>query len=125
MDKLSSQHTVAAARESAGTFGDDLYDGRYGRAHGDGTASVDERVGLWVAAGATVLTLGRTFRSDDPALMWVRRGTGESCSDCLAHHGMVMKASEWRRYPLRPKSQALGCSGFRCRCGLYEVEDDE
>jgi HK97 family phage portal protein len=116
---------LVAARESAATFGDDLYTGRYGGVHGDGTADPEERVGLWVAAGATVLTLGRTFRADDLALMWVRGGTGESCSDCLAHHGMVMRASEWRRYPLRPKSQALECSGFRCGCDLYEVEGGE
>jgi hypothetical protein len=38
-----------------------------------------------------------------------RRGRA-CCADCLAHHGMVMRASEWRRYPLRPKSQ-----GWRAR----------
>jgi hypothetical protein len=117
-----AQH-LAAAREAVAVFGDDLYAGRYGGAHGDGTADVGERVSLWVAAGAAVLTLGRTFRADDPEMMRVR-GEDGCCADCLAHHG-VMRASEWRRYPLRPKSRGLACSGARCGCDLYEVEAGE
>lgn len=117
-----------AAYEAAGAFAADISAGRYGGVHGDGTADPDERVKLWVAAGASAIVLGRTFRADDPELMWLRGPTGEPCDDCLTQHGMKMKASQWRRYPFRPKGRMLLCSGYNCMCDLYEVaavEDGE
>lgn len=114
-----------AAYESAEAFGGDISAGRYGGVHGDGTADPDERVSLWVAAGASAIVLGRTFRNDDPELVWLRGPTAEPCDDCLDHHGKKMKASEWRRYPLRPKSRSLRCAGYNCLCDLYEVPEAE
>ena len=116
---------VSAAQDSAETFAEDIYMGRYGGKYaeeGDEGADLDNRVYLWGAAGATVLVLGRVHRRDDPYLQWQLGFTEEHCSDCAGADGMVMTASEWRRSGLPlPKSRDLECAGYYCDCDLVEV----
>jgi hypothetical protein len=129
-EEFASVYThIQKAEESAANLGEDIYAGRYGGVHRDEEdegqpASLTARTALWVGAAAAVIVLGRTWRRDDPELMWRRGATEEPCNDCLAFEGTTMKASVWRATwdaERLPRGHGLECGGWNCECDLYVV----
>lgn len=100
----------------------DIYSGRYDEENDPDGSKLNGRLLLWVGGAAAVLTLGRTWRRDNPRQIWRRDPSKDSCRDCVERDGMIKTAEQWRKETKIPRSTALECHGVRCGCDLYEVE---
>lgn len=113
---------VGAHQTAVAVLAADVYGGRYGKENDPDGSKLNGRLLLWVGGAARVLTLGRTWRRDNPRQIWRRDPNKDSCSDCMERDGTIKTAEEWRKETKIPRSTALECHGVRCGCDLYEVE---
>lgn len=66
------------------------------------------------------------FRRRRLKLMW-RVGVAEHCRDCLNLDKRVYYADAWREASERgifPRSRALACNGYNCKCDLFVVGEE-
>lgn len=117
---------IEQAAGSASALSEDIFNGRYGGAFGEGEtfASLTKRIAKWSAAALGVVVLGRTYRKDDPLLTWKRGRTKRPCGDCIDNEGLTMSASAWRRFwpaSKLPRGNDLECGGYECHCDLVEA----
>jgi len=61
--------------------------------------------------------------NEERLLQWSLGATEEHCDTCLALHGQVHRAADWRMSGFRPGSRILLCNGFNCDCKLFDAPD--
>ncbi len=84
-------------------------------------AGLAARVGVWANQIRKTFNRARTYHVDNLKFRWRLGNTEEHCADCLALHGQVKTAAEWRAAGIQPQSPDLECGGWNCDCDLVSA----
>lgn len=82
---------------------------------------VRNKVEMWVNKSLRdAYYRGLTRGARDPNMVWERRATSDSCSDCRNYDGQVHRLSTWKATAM-PGQSSLECHGYQCRCRLIKT----
>jgi len=87
------------------------------------------RIDAWGKALRSLYHQGLLSGRTNPMLRWDLGATEKHCRTCLAAAGQIHRASEWKRYNLRPQGVGLDCSwgaegqALKCDCRFTVVKE--
>lgn len=87
---------------------------------------IKNRIKTWGRKVVEYQNVGKVVGNPDKLFRWRFGRTIEHCSDCIEQNGQIRTGDEWRRLyqetGIRPRSSALECGGFNCKCTLRLVQ---
>lgn len=80
-------------------------------------ANAQMRASMWGKSLQSFDDAGMLSADKNGMRIW-RYGDTEHCKDCLRLNGQVHRVKTWKARGMLPRSSALACHGFNCKCQL-------
>jgi len=89
------------------------------------TREIDARLRLWGQSLSTIGGVGYMQANRQKLAMWRRGTTEDGCETCVMLDGKIARLGWFLDngyLPSQPGSAALSCGGWKCSCGLFDLQ---